>query len=115
MFFTMYNGTISSVSPRTTYLDEEHFTGDTHTARIALNFTRAAAQPGVGLGRTHRDPGRLGSGYLRCVDLGIALAHERLRFLPPLNCHTGCMQDRSLTADAVTFPAQITIIKDATS
>ena len=33
-------------------------------------------------------------------------------YCPPDNCHTGA-QDRSLTADAVTFPAQITIIKDA--
>lgn len=104
--FTIYNGTINSVSVYTltgTYADNS-------STKITINFTASAANPVLAWGghiATRSDWGANNS----AVDISGSPYHTRLDSFSDGNVG---QQDRSLSADAVIFPASITIIKNAT-
>ncbi|HET7449700.1 MAG TPA: hypothetical protein VFJ78_03830 [Gaiellaceae bacterium] len=105
--FRLYGGTITSVSAYS-YADGAGFSGD-KSARITINFTASQANPVLAWGghiSTRADWGQ----NLSAVAISGSPYHSRLIDLDG----AGGNQDRSLSADAVIFPASITIIKDAT-
>jgi hypothetical protein len=104
--FTLYGGTISSVSAYS-YPDGTGFAGD-KSARLSIIFTPTVANPVLAWGghiATRGDWGATGA----AVSIPGSPYHTRLISLDG----SGGNQDRSLSAAAVIFPASITIIKDA--
>jgi len=104
--FTLYGGTITAVSAYS-YPNGAGFIGD-KSARITITFTASKANPVLAWGghiSTRVNWGPLGS----AVAISGSPYHTRLIALDG----SGGNQDRSLSADAVTFPGSITIIKDA--
>lgn len=104
--FTLYNGTIASVSAYS-YPNGTGFTGD-KTARISITFSTTVADPVLAWGGhiAHRsDWGQDNS----AIAISGSPYHMRLIDLDG----SGGNQDRSLSADAVIFPASITIVKQA--
>jgi hypothetical protein len=104
--FTLFGGTITGVSSYT-YADGTGFTGD-KSARITVSFTTTVGNPVLAWGghiATRRDWGAANS----AVAISGSPYHMRLIDLDG----AGGNQDRSLSADAVTFPGSITIIKNA--
>ena len=103
--FRLFNGTITGVSAYS-YADGTGFAGD-KSARITLTFTTAVANPVLAWGghiATRLDWGSANS----AVSISGSPYHTRLIDLDG----SGGNQDRSLSAEAVIFPASITIIKD---
>jgi hypothetical protein len=104
--FRLYGGTITSVSAYS-YPNGAGFVGD-KSARIAITFTATVADPVLAWGghiATRQDWGAGTS----AVSIPGSPYHTRLISLDG----SGGNQDRSLSAEAVIFPASITIIKDA--
>jgi uncharacterized repeat protein (TIGR01451 family) len=111
--FTIWGGQItgiSSASPYThngyAYPDGSGFTGD-KTARLELNFTATVANPVLAWGghiATRQDWPNASA-----IQISGSPYHMRLINLDG----SGGNQDRSLSADAVVFPAKITVFKDA--
>jgi hypothetical protein len=104
--FTLFGGDITGVSPYS-YANGTGFAGD-KSARITVSFTTTVANPVLAWGghiATRTDWGPLNS----AVAISGSPYHMRLIDLDG----SGGNQDRSLSADAVTFPGSITIIKDA--
>jgi uncharacterized repeat protein (TIGR01451 family) len=104
--FTLYGGTITSVSAYS-YPDGTGFTGD-KSARISITFTASVANPVLAWGGHIATRADWGAGN-SAVTISGSPYHTRLISLNG----SGGNQDRSLSADAVIFPASITIIKDA--
>ncbi|MFH1366444.1 MAG: SdrD B-like domain-containing protein [Patescibacteria group bacterium] len=105
--FTLFGGTITGVSVYS-YLNGTGFLGD-KSARITLTFTASVANPVLAWGGhiSHRnDWGTENS----AVAISGSPYHTRLIDLDG----SGGNQDRSLSAEAVIYPASITIVKDAT-
>ncbi|HEY3163726.1 MAG TPA: hypothetical protein VGJ71_05165 [Candidatus Limnocylindrales bacterium] len=104
--FTLFGGTITNVSAYT-YANGAGFTGD-KSARITVTFAASVANPVLAWGghiATRLNWGLTNS----AVSIPGSPYHMRLIDLDG----SGGNQDRSLSADAVTFPGSITIIKDA--
>ena len=104
--FTLYGGTITAVSPYS-YSNGTGFTGD-KSARLAITFTATKVNPVLawaGHIATRLDWGTGGS----AVAISGSPYHTRLISLDG----SGGNQDRSLSADAVIFPAHVTVIKHA--
>jgi uncharacterized repeat protein (TIGR01451 family) len=102
--FTMYNGTITGASA---YVRAGSFAGNSQTS-ITITFTAANATPVLawsGHISTRADWGFDNS----AVAISGSPYHMRLLDLDG----QGGNQDRSLSTDAVVFPATITIVKDA--
>jgi hypothetical protein len=121
--FTMFGGTITAVSGYTH--TPAGFTGDT-SASITVSFTAGVASPVLAWGG-HIAQRRVGGvvGAVSPNDLTQSGGWGDTKAavsIPGSPYHTrlldldgaGGNQDRSLSADAVTFPGSITIIKDAT-
>jgi len=103
-FFTMFNGDITSVSA---YTLSGTYTGNSKT-RITINFTASAANPVLAWGGHIAT--RLDWGFDKsAVTINGSPYHMRFIDLDG----KGGNQDRSLSSDAVVFPAEIKIIKDA--
>ena len=107
--FTLFGGTITSISgpPAYTYHDGAGFVGD-KSARIQINFTTTVANPVLAWGghiATRQNWGATNS----AVAIPGSPYHMRLIDLDG----GGGNQDRSLSTEAVIFPASVTIIKDA--
>src|ERR1051326_450893 len=107
--FTMYGGTIDSVSGYS-YPDGTGFAGD-KTARLSITFTAPSTNSTVILAwaghiATRADWGDVNS----AVAIGGSPFHTRLIGLDG----SGGNQDRALALSAVIFPGSITIIKAAT-
>jgi hypothetical protein len=103
--FRLFGGSITGVGAYS-YPDGTGFAGD-KTARITLTFNATVENPVLAWGGhiAHRlDWGSLNS----AVAISGSPFHTRLIDLDG----AGGNQDRSLSADAVTFPASVTIIKD---
>ncbi len=104
--FTLFDGTITSVSAYS-YPDGSGFAGDT-SARITITFTASQPDPVLAWGghiATRADWGFDNS----AVNISGSPYHMRLIDLDG----SGGNQDRSLSEQAVIFPASITIVKDA--
>ena len=104
--FTLFGGNITGVSTYS-YANGAGFVGD-KSARLTVSFTTTVANPVLawaGHIATRQDWGSLNS----AVAISGSPYHTRLVDLDG----SGGNQDRSLSADAVTFPGSITIIKDA--
>jgi uncharacterized repeat protein (TIGR01451 family) len=104
--FTMWGGTITGVSGYS-YADGTGFSGD-KSARITLTFTATNDHPTLAWGGhiSHRnDWGTENS----AVAIPGSPYHTRLIDLDG----SGGNQDRSLSAEAVIFPASITVVKQA--
>lgn len=104
--FTLYGGTITSVSEYT-YADGTGFSGD-KSARITITFTASQANPVLSWGghiATRDDWGPT----MAATAISGSPYHTRLIDLDG----SGGNQDRSLSADAVIFPGSIIIIKQA--
>jgi len=104
--FRLYGGTITAVSAYS-YADGTGFTGD-KSARITITFVPSVDNPVLAWGghiATRQDWGLANS----AVSIPGSPYHTRLIDLNG----SGGNQDRSLSADAVIFPATVTIIKDA--
>jgi hypothetical protein len=104
--FTIFGGTITNVSAYS-YANGPGFAGD-KSARLTVTFTPSVANPVLAWGghiATRPDWG-IGNS---AVAISGSPYHMRLIDLDG----SGGNQDRSLSADAVTFPGSITIIKDA--
>jgi len=102
--FTLFNGTITSVSA---YTLGGSFAGNSQTS-ITINFTASTPNPVLAWGghiSTRADWGVNNS----AIAIPGSPYHMRLLDLDG----TGGNQDRSLQNDAVIFPAQVIIIKDA--
>jgi hypothetical protein len=102
--FTLYNGTITSVDP---YTGGTTFPTGDNSRRITIHFTANVANPVLAWGghiSTRKDWGLANS----AVTIPGSPYHMRLIDLDG----SGGNQDRSLSADAVTFPGSITIIKN---
>lgn len=105
--FTLYGGTITAASAYS-YPDGAGFVGD-KSASITLTFTASVANPVLAWGGhiSHRnDWGTENS----AVAIPGSPYHTRLIDLDG----SGGNQDRSLSAEAVIFPASITVVKQAT-
>ncbi len=103
-FFTLYNGTITSVSA---YTLSGTYAGNSSTA-ISITFTAGTANPVLAWGghiATRADWGTNDS----AVAINGSPYHMRLLDLDG----SGGNQDRSLSSAAVVFPAILTIIKNA--
>ncbi len=103
---TLYGGTITGVSSYS-YANGTGFIGD-KSARITITFTASQANPVLAWGghiATHFDWGQ----GMAATAIPGSPYHTRLIDLDG----SGGNQDRSLSADAVIFPASITIIKHA--
>jgi hypothetical protein len=103
--FAMWGGTITAVSAYS-YPNGTGFTGD-KSARLTITFTATSANPVLAWGghiATRKDWGANNS----AVSIPGSPYHTRLINLDG----SGGNQDRSLSADAVIFPASITIVKD---
>jgi hypothetical protein len=104
--FRLYGGAITGVSAYS-YPDGAGFTGD-KSAQIAITFTASVANPVLAWGghiATRQNWGATNS----AVSISGSPYHTALVDLDG----RGGSQDRSLSAEAVIFPASITIIKDA--
>ena len=104
--FTLYGGTITSVS---SYTEGATFPTGNNTRRIAITFTASQSNPVLawaGHISTRTDWGLLNS----AINIPGSPYHMRLIDLDG----KGGNQDRSLSAQAVVFPASITIVKQAT-
>ena len=104
--FKIYGGLITSVSP-ITYPNGAGFAGD-KSARLTINFTASQANPVIAWGGHIATRANWGASN-SAVAISGSPYHMRLIDLDG----AGGNQDRSLSADAVIFPATITIIKDA--
>ncbi len=104
--FTLFGGTIHRVSAYS-YPNGSGFAGD-KSARITITFTAAQANPVLAWGGHIATRDDWGSGN-SAVSISGSPYHMRLVDLDG----SGGNQDNPLSADAVIFPAQITIIKDA--
>jgi uncharacterized repeat protein (TIGR01451 family) len=104
--FTFFGATITSVSAYT-YPDGAGFAGD-KTAQITISFTADVANPVLAWGGHIASRGDWGANN-SAVAISGSPYHMRLIDLDG----AGGNQDRSLSEDAVIFPASITIIKDA--
>jgi|SoiMethySBSTD1v2_1073268.scaffolds.fasta_scaffold51115_2 hypothetical protein len=112
--FRLYGGNITSVSPYG-YSHGAGFDGD-KSASITISFTTTVANPVLAWGghiATRPDWGETNS----AVAIDGSPYHMRLigvdnDVVDPNDNGPGGNQDRSLSADAVIFPASITIIKD---
>jgi uncharacterized repeat protein (TIGR01451 family) len=105
--FTLYGGTITSVSSYT-YSNGPGFTGD-KSASLVITFTASVANPVLAWGghiASRKDWGNANS----AVAISGSPYHTRLLDLDG----TGGNQDRSLSADAVIFPGFIHIVKNTT-
>jgi uncharacterized repeat protein (TIGR01451 family) len=103
--FTLYNGTITNASA---YTPSGSYAGNSQT-KITLTFTTTVANPVLAWGghiATRADWGPENS----AVAISGSPYHTRLLDLDG----SGGNQDRSLSSDAVIFPASITVIKQAT-
>jgi hypothetical protein len=107
--FSLYGGTITSVGvdPFYLYPDGTDFAGD-KTARISIAFDADVANPVLAWGGHISSRDDWGPDAAAVAIPGSPY-HMRLIDLDG----SGGNQDRSLSADAVIFPASITIIKDA--
>lgn len=106
--FTIYGGTITSVSPYS-YPDGTGFDGD-KKARISITFTASQDNPVIAWGghiATRSDWGQEGS----AINISGSPYHTRL--IDVDGAGAGGNQDMSLSAEAVIFPADITIVKQA--
>jgi hypothetical protein len=108
--FTLWGGTFTTITSTAnagyTYANGAGFAGD-KSARIELNFTASVANPVIAWGGHIATRIDWGTG-LSAVAIPGSPFHMRLVALDG----AGGNQDRSLSNDAVTFPASITIIKD---
>lgn len=104
--FRLYGGTITSVSAYS-YADGAGFVGD-KSARITITFTANVSNPVLAWGGHIADRHDWGTDNSAIAIPGSPY-HMRLIDLDG----SGGNQDRSLSADAVIFPASITIVKDA--
>lgn len=104
--FTLFGGTITAASVYT-YADGAGFTGD-KSARITLTFTASVANPVLAWGGHIANRTNWGANN-SAISISGSPYHMRLVNLDG----SGGNQDRSLSADAVIFPASITIIKQA--
>ena len=104
--FRLYGGTITSVSAYS-YANGAGFVGD-KSARITITFTANVSNPVLAWGGHIADRHDWGTDNSAIAIPGSPY-HMRLIDLDG----SGGNQDRSLSADAVIFPASITIIKDA--
>jgi hypothetical protein len=103
--FTMFNGTITSVSAYTLYSGTY---GSDSSTKVTITFTTTASNPVLawaGHIATRVDWGANNS----AISISGSPYHMRVLDLDT----KGGNQDRALTSDAVIFPASITIIKDA--
>lgn len=103
--FTMFNGDITAVSAYTIYAGD--YSGDSST-KITISFTATTANPVLAWGghiATRLDWGQANS----AVSIPGSPYHMRL---VDLDGKRGS-QDRSLSNDAVIFPATVTIVKHA--
>ena len=103
---TLYGGSITGVSTNPAYTLSGSYAGSSST-RITVNFTAAVANPVLVWGghiATRLDWGASSS----AIAISGSPYHTRL---VDIDGSTGS-QDRSLSNDAVIFPASITIIKD---
>ena len=103
---TIYGGTITAVSA---YSGGAGFPTGDNSRRITITFTASQVNPVLAWGghiATRKDWGLLDS----AIDIPGSPYHTRLIDLDG----SGGNQDRSLSAEAVVFPASITIIKAAT-
>jgi len=105
--FNLYGGTITSVSAYS-YADGTGFIGD-KSARITITFTASVPNPVLAWGGHIADRKDWGTDN-SAISIPGSPYHMRLIDLDG----SGGNQDRSLSADAVIFPASITVIKDAT-
>jgi hypothetical protein len=110
--FLLYGGTISEIVTTSnngySYANGAGFVGD-KSARLTIRFTASVANPVLAWGghiATRTDWGVGNS----AVAISGSPYHTRLVEIDG----SGGNQDRSLSADAVTFPGSITIIKQAT-
>ena len=104
-FFTLFNGTITGVSGYTT---TGLLTGDAST-RITITFTTTVADPVLAWGGHIATRANWG---LSNSAISISGSPYHMRLFAFSDGNVG-QQDRSLSAEAVIFPASITIIKDA--
>jgi Prealbumin-like fold domain len=102
--FTLYNGTITAVSP---YTLTGPYSGNSST-RITITFTATTASPVLAWGGHIAKRIDWGSGY-SAVAISGSPYHTRLIDLDG----GGGNQDRSLSSDAVIFPGSIAIVKKA--
>lgn len=103
--FTLFGGTITAVSG---YSSRGSWAGDSST-RISVTFSASVANPVLawaGHIATRVDWGQIQS----AVGISGSPYHMRLIALDG----SGGNQDRSLSADAVIFPASVTVVKQAT-
>src|SRR5262245_35371225 len=104
--FRMYGGTITAVSAYT-YPDGAGFAGD-KSASITITFTASVTNPVLAWGGHIATRGDWGPGN-SAVTISGSPYHTSSGDLDG----SGGKQDRSLSAQAVIFPASITIVKDA--
>jgi uncharacterized repeat protein (TIGR01451 family) len=104
--FTIWGGTINSVSPYT-YSTGTGFAGD-KSASIVLSFTASRANPVIAWGG-HIASRQAWGNANSAVAISGSPYHTRLLDLDG----SGGNQDRSLSAAAVIFPARITVFKNA--
>jgi hypothetical protein len=102
--FRLFGGTVNSVSA---YTLSGAFTSNSKT-RIAINFTPSVANP-VMFWAGHISTRQNWGFNSSAININGAPYHTRLVDLNG----TGGNQDRALQAEAVIFPARLTIIKDA--
>lgn len=104
--FTLYGGTITGVSAYS-YPDGSGFTGD-KSAQITITFTANQANTVLAWGGHIATRSDWGAGN-SAISISGSPYHMRLVDLDG----RGGNQDKSLSAEAVIFPASITIIKDS--
>ncbi|MBI5037147.1 MAG: DUF11 domain-containing protein [Candidatus Kerfeldbacteria bacterium] len=104
--FTLYGGTITAASAYS-YSNGAGFAGD-KSASITLTFTASVANPVLAWGGHISHRGDWGTEN-SAVAIPGSPYHTRLINLDG----SGGNQDRSLSADAVIYPASITVVKDA--
>ncbi len=104
--FKMYGGTITGVSAYS-YANGSGFVGD-KSARVSVTFTASVTNPVLAWGGhiAHRSDWGIDNS---AISIPGSPYHMRLVDLDG----SGGNQDRSLSADAVIFPASITVIKQA--
>ena len=111
--FTMFGGTITSVSA---YAGGGSFPSGDNSRSITINFTTTVANPVLAWAGHIATRQNWGQG---AAAISGSPYHTRLLGIDgatqdPSDPGQGGNQDRALSADAVTFPGSITIIKDAT-
>ena len=105
--FRLYGGTITGVSGYS-YSNGAGFAGD-KSARITITFTTTVSNPVLAWGGHIADRADWGDDN-SAVSISGSPYHTRSVDIDG----SGGNQDRSLSADAVIFPASITVIKEAT-